>query len=174
LNHRPYIFIDLVDPRSRSEKDIREMVAVLKNFEKYGRTIFGGNLNEGNVLAELYNLKQVKKEGPEVAGLADQIRKTLGISMVALHCIGGAAYSDESGYYWVNGPFCPKPRKSTGAGDRYNAGFCLATMLELEPEERLLLGSASSGFFVRNGYSGSLDQIIELIQAWDEKILDKQ
>ncbi|MDA3810384.1 MAG: hypothetical protein PF518_08655 [Spirochaetaceae bacterium] len=174
LNHRPYIFIDLVDPRSRSEKDICEMIEVLKKFEKYGKTIFGGNLNEGNVLAELYHLDSVEKEGPEVAKLAEQIRETLGISMVALHCTKGAAYADESGNYWADGPYCSTPRKSTGAGDRFNGGFCLGTILDLEPEERLILGGATSGFFVRYGYSGSMEQIIELMKAWDNNTLDKK
>lgn len=167
LEVRPYIFIDLVDPRSRSRKDISEMLAVLSGFERYGNTILGGNLNEGNVLAGLLGLEPVAMEGEAVAHLAAEIRKKLQISMVTLHCIGGSSYADKTGQYWAEGPYCKKPVKSTGAGDRYNAGFCLATVLGLEPRERLLFASAVSGYFVRNGLSGTLDQIKELISQWN-------
>jgi len=167
LDHRPYFFFDLVDPRSRDEGDIRAMLKVLCRFEKYGRTIFGGNLNEGNVLAELLGLEPVPREGEDVARLAGEIKTKLNIFMVAIHCIRGSSYADETGSYWVKGPYCKYPVKSTGAGDRYNAGFCLATVLGLETRERLLFASAVSGVFVRNGYSGSLEQIIKLISKWD-------
>jgi ketohexokinase len=167
LEGRPYIFVDLVDPRSRSQKDIGEMLGVLSGFERYGNTILGGNLNEGNVLAELLGLEPVAREGEAVAHLAAEIRNKLQISMVALHCIGGSSYADETGQYWAEGPYCNNPVKSTGAGDRYNAGFCLATVLGLEPREILHFASAVSGYFVRNGCSGTLDQVKELISQWN-------
>lgn len=166
MENRPYIFIDLVDPQSRCDEDIQEMLTVLSRFEKFGETTLGSNLNEANILANLLDLTPVLQEGEDVARLADELRKKLRISMVAIHCIGGSSYADETGYYWAEGPYCKNPVKSTGAGDRYNAGFCLAMVLGLPPRERLLFAGAVSGFFVRNGYSGSLDQINELIREW--------
>ncbi len=172
LTVRPFIFIDLIDPRSRSKVDIKEMIKVLTKFEKYGNTIFGGNLNEANQLASLFGIDTIDKEGEEVAVLASQIREVLEISTVTLHSVKGSALADESGSYWVYGPYCSEPKKSVGAGDRYNAGFCLATILQLEPKERLLFANATSGFFVRNGLSGSFEQIVGLIKAWDDKTLN--
>jgi len=173
LNHRPYIFIDLVDPTSRSVEDIKEMISVLSDFEKYGNTILGGNLNEGNILAGILGIDPVEEEGEQVAELADKLQKTLGISIVSLHCIGGSAYSDGLNSTWSEGPYCANPKKSTGAGDRYNAGFCLGTVLGLEGEDRLNLASSVSGYFVRNGGSGNLNQIIGLLRDWECGNLDK-
>lgn len=172
LETHPYIYIDLVDPRSRSRKDIGEMIEVLKNFESYGKTVFGGNLNEANALAELLDLPACETEGEAVAELSAKLRKRLGISMVTIHCIHGAAFADIHTQVWADGPYSPAPVKSTGAGDRYNAGFCAGLISGLSLHDSLLLGSAASGFFVRNGFSGSLDQILELIDQWDTQTLD--
>jgi len=41
--------------------------------------------------------------------------------------------ADPSGTASVEGPFCPKPLKSTGAGDRFNAGYCLGLIAANTP-----------------------------------------
>ena len=164
--HSPWFFIDLVDPRSRSREDIDAMLKVLPKFETHGRCVFGGNLNEGNVLSDLLGLPQVHEEGDAVADLCARVREALGLSEVAIHCIHGAAAATRDSRAWVDGPYAAKPRKSTGAGDRFNAGYCVGRLLDLPVEERLRLGNATSGFFVRNARSGSLAEIAFLLEDW--------
>jgi hypothetical protein len=166
LPNRPWFFLDLVDPRSRGEAEIRAMLPVLSRFENFGRCVLGGNLNEANVLATLLGLETVREEGSAIADLCESLRCKLGISEVAIHCIAGAAVAAEDGQVWVNGPYTPCPRKSTGAGDRYNAGYCLGRLLDLPPRERCLTGSAASGFFVRNARSASLAEAALLLEEW--------
>ena len=166
LPNRPWFFLDLVDPRSRGESEIRAMLPVLSRFEDCGRCVLGGNLNEANVLATLLGLETVQEEGPAIADLCEALRFKLGISEVAIHCIAGAAVAAEDGRIWVNGPYTPRPRKSTGAGDRYNAGYCLGRLLDLPPQERCLTGSAASGFFVRNARSATLAEAARLLEDW--------
>ena len=166
LPDRPWFFLDLVDPRSRGEAEIRAMLPVLSRFEDYGRCVLGGNLNEANVLATLLGLETVQEEGPAIADFCESLRRALGISEVAIHCIAGAAVAAEDGHVWVNGPYTPRPRKSTGAGDRYNAGYCLGRLLDLPPRERCLTGTAASGFFVRNARSATLAETARLLEDW--------
>ncbi len=166
LPNRPLFFLDLVDPRSRGDAEIRAMLPVLSRFEDFGPCVLGGNLNEANVLATLLGLETVQEEGPAIADLCDSLRRALGISEVAIHCIAGAAAAAEDGSVWVNGPYTPRPRKSTGAGDRYNAGYCLGRLLDLPPRERCLTGSAASGFFVRNARSATLAEAACLLDDW--------
>jgi len=166
LSNRPWFFLDLVDPRSRSEADIRAMLPVLSRFEAYGRCVLGGNLNEANVLAILLGLKTVEEEGPAVAELCDALRKALGISEVAIHCIAGGAVSSEDGVEWVRGPYTASPVKSTGAGDRYNAGYCLGRLLGLPARDRCLTAAAASGFFVRNARSARIEDLCGLLEQW--------
>lgn len=166
LEHNPWIFIDLVDPRSRTKEDIAAMMDVLPGFENGGRCILGGNLNEANVLSEILGLLTVEEEGPEVAEQMARLRDTMGLSEVAIHCVVCAGVSSDDGTIWVDGPYTPSPVKSTGAGDRYNSGYCLGRALDLSAEERCLLGTACSGFFVRNARSGSVDEIAHLLDSW--------
>lgn len=166
LTHRPWFFLDLVDPRSRSEADIRAMLPVLSRFEAHGRCVLGGNLNEGNVLATLLGLKTVPEEGPAVAELCDALRKALEISEVAIHCVAGGAVASEDGVAWVTGPYTPTPVKSTGAGDRYNAGYCLGRLLGLPPRDRCLTAAAAAGFFVRNARSATIENVCGLLEQW--------
>ncbi len=42
-------------------------------------------------------------------------------------------------------PFCANPVKSIGAGDRFNAGYCVGLMLRCEPLDRLQIAVATSG-----------------------------
>lgn len=166
LTHRPWFFLDLVDPRSRSLSDIKRMLPVLSRFESAGRCVLGGNLNEANVLAGLLDVDVVQEEGPAVAEQCEALRQKLQISEVAIHCIAGGAVASEDGVVWIDGPYTSKPKKSTGAGDRYNAGYCLGRLLNLPAEQRCLLGAASSGFFVRNARSASLEELIAFLDQW--------
>lgn len=167
LNHRPYFFIDLVDPSSRSAADIQTMAAALPGFESAGPTVLGLNGTEANVLARSLGLPTVGEELQAVQDQAAALRQKLGISQVVTHCIKLAAVADAQGVCGALGPFCPSPKKSTGAGDRFNAGYCAGLLLGLESVPRLLLGCASSGFFVRQARSASVAELADFVEAWD-------
>jgi len=64
------------------------------------------------------------------------------------------------------GPYCAHPKKSTGAGDRFNAGYSTGLMLGFDPEDCLLLGCAASGFFVRQARSANIAELAEFMEAW--------
>ncbi len=162
----PWLFLDLVDPRSRTREDIEEMLNVLPGFEPHTRCVFGGNLNEGNVLSDLLGLPQVEEEGQGVADLCGRLRDNLHVTEVVIHCIQGAGMASEEGVEWVEGPYTATPVKSTGAGDRFNAGYCLGRLLNLPSRDRLLLAGATSGFFVRNARSGTLPEVAGLLDDW--------
>jgi hypothetical protein len=166
LSHRPWLFIDLVDPRSRSRADIEAMLMVLRRFEGPCRTVFGGNLNEANAVCAILGLPTVADEGPAVAEQAARLRERLGVSEVAIHCLKGAAVAAADGCLWGDGPYTPTPKKSTGAGDRFNSGYCLGRILDLPAADRLRLGGACSGFFVRNARSGSLAEVADVLESW--------
>jgi hypothetical protein len=45
----------------------------------------------------------------------------------------------------VQGPFTPRPKITTGAGDHFNSGFCLGKLLGFDNQMSLLAGVAASG-----------------------------
>ena len=49
----------------------------------------------------------------------------------------------------MEGPYTSNPRLTTGAGDNFNAGFCLGQLLGLSPQQCLITGTGTSGFYVQ-------------------------
>lgn len=172
LTHRPFYYLDLVDPTSRSEADIRAMIEAIPGFEKSGRTVLGLNGNEANVISRLLKLPVIHEDGEAVRDQAARLREKLGISQVVIHCMKVAARADQQGAVVAEGPYCAHPKKSTGAGDRFNAGYCCGLLLNLSPMDCLLLGSACSGFFVRNARSASAPELGQFIESWAEGKVD--
>lgn len=161
------IFLDLVDPSSRSEADIRAMLATLPDFETNGPTTLGLNQNEANILSRLTGGQPLGKPDREAAAeQATKLRIALGISEVVIHGQKYAVLANAQETAQADGPYCPKPKKSTGAGDRFNAGYVLGLLLEIEAELRLMLATATSGLYVRKGASATLPELIAFIEEW--------
>ncbi len=167
LTHRPWLFLDLVDPSSRAEGDVRAMLDTIGSFAASCRVVLGINLNECAVLSRLMGLPVPGKDGAALAARAADFRARLKIAQVVIHSARINAVADERGAMSSPaGPFCAEPKKTTGAGDRFNAGYCLGLMLDLPHDQALALGSATSGFFIRNARSAGLDDLIAFLEAW--------
>lgn len=172
LNHQPLIFLDLADPASRSDEDVRAMVEALAGFEVAGPTILSLNGAEAHKLAHALGLRGAVSDAQSAGALAVALRERVGIAAVGIHLPGFATAAEEGGVYTAPGPFCAKPRKSVGAGDRFNAGWLAGRLLGLGGEEALRLGAASSGFFVREARSATLPELVEFLRRWDAGGLD--
>jgi len=163
MSHQPFLFFDLVDPAGRSEDDIRDMLKELSSFASHGQVTLGLNQNEANILCRCLQLE--KKQPLEQA---QSLRESLCIQEVVIHTHKFAVLATENQTARSDGPYCPTPKKSTGAGDRFNAGYALGLLLDLDPKDRLLLGNASSGLYVRLGASPSLSELVEFLVQWEE------
>ncbi len=156
LPNRPWFFVDLVDPSSRSTTDIIEMTETLRGF---GRTALSVNRTELAVLAERLGMPAAA-DPKDVGAAAVALRERLQIEQVVVHNSQINAVADASGVVVAAaGPFCTAPLKSTGAGDRFNAGYVHGLATGLNPRQRLALGSAVAGYFIRHAASGSLADI---------------
>ena len=171
LPKRIPIFIDLVNPSSRSRQDIFAMMECLKQLQQHCDCILGVNLNEADLLAGLIGDEEAHAEPEAVLKQIQSLREYLRISEVVAHgvkvnCVAGDDYTASG----VVGPYCEAPLKSTGAGDRFNAGYCLGLIAGVEPEQRLQLGVASSGVFIRQARSASFDETVAFLRDWSEQI----
>lgn len=168
LDRRPQFLVDLVDPAGRSAPDIVEMAGALRDFEVSGALTLGLNGNEANILSRLHGLAPASPDAAPGATLeqAVALRARLEISRVVIHRIPFAVSADADGGFAQPSPFCPNPKKSTGAGDRFNAGLCLGYALGWNAADALALGCASSGFFVRNARSASQSELAEFLWQW--------
>lgn len=170
LTHRPHFFFDLVDPSSRSADDIRAMLETLPTFELHGPVTLGLNGNEANILARLTGLQEASPQRDDVQRLAGELRRTLGISAVVIHRNKIAVASGGDGIAAVDGPHCAQPIKSTGAGDRFNAGYILGLLLGCELEQCLTLGCAIAGLFVRTASSPDRDALVRFLRSWESGV----
>lgn len=174
LSHHPHFLIDLVDPSSRSTADIVKMAGILKEFEPSGSLTLGLNGNEANILCRLHDLAAASHEATpdETLSQAVALRKRLEISRVIIHRRRFTVSADTDDSFIQPGPYCQNPKKSTGAGDRFNAGICLGLALGCDASESLALGCATSGFFVRNARSANLHELADFLRQWNEGTFD--
>lgn len=168
LGHRPHFFIDLVDPSGRTAADLLEVAGILRDFEPVGPLCLGLNGNEANILCRLHGLDPAPAEAApeETLAQAFALRSRLEITRVVIHHIPFAVSADADGGFMQPGPYCANPKKSTGAGDRFNAGVCLGLALGYNAADSLALGCGVSGFFVRNARSATQAELVAFLRQW--------
>lgn len=166
LPEKPRFFFDLVDPSTRSDADVSAMLAVLKRFGACGHVTLGLNQNEANILSVLTAGATQKADDPEPAlRQCAELQAALNLDAVVIHSIKYAVAIEGGEGARVWGPYCEKPKKSTGAGDRFNAGYALGCVLDCALEDRLSLATATSGFFVREARSPSLAELSGFVRT---------
>jgi sugar/nucleoside kinase (ribokinase family) len=128
----------------------------------------GLNGNEANILSRIFDLPVTVAAAllDEVQAQARALQAVLGISRVVIHRSAYAVSVTASESFSTKGPYCHKPLKNTGAGDRFNAGFCLGLALEMDDESSLALGCATAGLFVRYARSANRDELVQFIRQW--------
>lgn len=159
-------FFDLCDPAKRSTADLLGALEAMKRFQGFGRAILGLNLAEAKQVGSVLG-KPLPGETPDdLKAGAERIREAMGISCVVIHPRDGAAAAtrDESAY--VKGPFVANPKISTGAGDHFNAGFSLGTLLGLSLVGSLTVAVSTSGQYVRTAESPSLANTASFLESW--------
>jgi sugar/nucleoside kinase (ribokinase family) len=157
------LFVDLADPEKRTHQDIAEAMHILGRFQKSADVILGLNLKESIEIASVLGLSAEADPEPAIARTAAAIRQALQINCVVIHPRRGAAAALEGQTAQFAGPFVQEPKISTGAGDHFNAGFCLAQVLGMSLEESLCVGVSTSGYYVRTAESPSAVELSEFI-----------
>ena len=121
----------------------------------FGQVSLSVNRTELAVLAQRLDL--IASDDPGV--LAARLRARLGIAEVVVHNVQINAVATADGVVVrPSGPHCATPLKTTGAGDRFNAGYVYGLATGLDAQARLDLGAATAGYFIRHACSGSLEQ----------------
>lgn len=157
------LFIDLADPEKRPAAEIAEACKLLKNFRKSHRVVFGVNQKESMEIGAALGLKF---NAEEIEANAVTLRKTLDLDVVIIHPTRNAACATEAGSATLVGPYCANPKLTTGAGDNFNAGFCIGLLAGLEASELLAAGTANSGFYVRNAKSAKSKELSGFLEQW--------
>jgi len=161
--HQRKLFIDLADPEKRTHGDILDALKLLTRFQDQVDVILGLNLKESLEVADVLGLPGRSDPEASIEENARAIREKLNVSCVVIHPRRSAAAASESASARFSGPFVQQPKISTGAGDHFNAGFCLGNLLGFSLEESLCTGVATSGYYVRTAESPTATQLAEFV-----------
>jgi hypothetical protein len=163
---RRKLFIDLADPEKRTQADILRAVELVTDFQKYFEVILGLNEKESHEIAKALKLK-IGNHSPEgLLQRCQEIHQRIPVDTLIIHPTACALASGPDGASLIDGPFTPKPRITTGAGDHFNSGFCLGKLLGLPTPRCLLTGVTTSGFYVRTGQSPSVSDLAKMLRNW--------
>ncbi|MFK7788864.1 MAG: PfkB family carbohydrate kinase [Phycisphaeraceae bacterium] len=166
MDNSRYVFIDLADPSKRTDEDLAEAMELTKRLNTQSKVVVGFNMSEAAQVAKVLGVAMPDSDAEQkqaIEQIAKDLREALDVHCVCVHPREGAAAviktdkGIESAVF--KGPFVAKPKLSTGAGDNFNAGFCLGLLAGLPIEQALCAGTGTSGFYVRNAHSPSLDEL---------------
>jgi len=163
---RRKLFLDLADPEKRTQTDILRALELVAAFQKHFDVVLGLNEKESTEIGKNLGLDTSDHSPEGLLKLCQAIHQRVRVDTLIVHPTAYALASGPDGTAIVQGPFTPKPKITTGAGDHFNSGFCLGKLLGFPTDRCLLTGVATSGFYVRTGQSPALPDLAKLLRNW--------
>ncbi|MEI7939109.1 MAG: PfkB family carbohydrate kinase [Verrucomicrobiota bacterium] len=163
---RRKLFIDLADPEKRTRADILRALELVAAFQEHFDVVLGLNEKESMEIGNTLGLSTANHSLEGLLKLSQEIHQRVRVDTLVVHPTAYAIASGPDGTAVVQGPFTPKPKITTGAGDHFNSGFCLGKLLGFTTERCLLIGVTTSGFYVRTGQSPAIPDLANLLHNW--------
>ncbi len=167
---RKTVFIDLADPRKRPVSELRETLKIISNMQRCADVILGLNESES---VQVCNALQIPDKD-NLQERADRVLNQMQIKQVVIHPIKEAVSANENGTAHIEGPYAQDPVLTTGAGDNFNAGYCLGYLSGLSLQQCLITGVSASGFYVRNGKSANRTELCRFMHNWADNKIDRE
>ncbi len=166
---RRKLFIDLADPEKRTREDILKALKLIAAFEKHFDVLLGLNEKEAGEIGGSLDLDTKDRSPDGLARLGGRILQRVPVNTLVIHPTAFALAVSKPGTVVVDGPFTTKPLITTGAGDHFNAGFCLGRLLGLDNAQSLLTGVTTSGFYVRTAKSPGVSDLVSMLRNWPKE-----
>jgi len=153
-------FTDFSDCSRKSAGEILKAIDLLSRFRKYFRVILSLNHNEADLVATALGLAHNKSDEEFITSL----HKLTNTDILIIHRTEDAIAFDGDSFKKCATFLCKDPAILTGGGDNFNAGFCMAQLRGFDLSNSLLAANAVSGFYVRTGFSPTIDQVINFLK----------
>lgn len=163
---RRRIFFDLADPQKRPVEDIRGAMKLMGQFQQYFDVTLGLNEKESCEIGEVMGLECDNRTPEGLARMGKEIYANLKIDSLVIHPVTYAFAIRGGEVATVSGPRITKPLITTGAGDHFNSGFCLGQLLGLDNATCVLLGVATSGYYVKTAQTPTLSDLSGMLRNW--------
>lgn len=160
MDKHKYLFVDISDASRRQMADIQEVLPLFRQFSKRRAVVLSVNENECRLLGKAAGIFCADLEEQ-----ARQLREQAGVDYLVLHLMDRAMAFTSAGTAIRPGYYVERPLFSTGGGDNFNAGFTFGLLSGLSVEDCLSLGNAVSGYYVRQGESPDLEQVIQFLDS---------
>lgn len=159
------LFMDLSDCSGRKREHIQDALAIMKRYARYCRVAFGMNENEARLICGiLYD----NAPADDIDAMGAGLYESLGIDTLLIHRAHSCSGWNRQGVFHIDNYNASSPVLLTGAGDNFNAGYCAAKLLDLDIESSLIVAHAVAGFYVRNGFSPTTEELVRLLREWRE------
>jgi hypothetical protein len=146
-------FIDLSDCSKRSAQGIAFALDLIKQFGRHGKVTLSLNRNEAGIVYKLLTAEEIPTE---LQVIGEALFARLHVATLIIHTSKMSLAWDAAGFYSNKPVFISNPTISTGAGDNFNAGFCIGQLLGLGTEASLILANSSSNCYIKSGESPTL------------------
>lgn len=163
---RGLVFFDLADPEKRTREDILQALALITRFEPHFQVVLGLNEKEAREIGAALDLNTAYSTPEGLEQLSARIRERVPVTTLVVHPVRYALTISDAGITRIDGLCTDTPLITTGAGDHFNAGFCLGKMLEFDDRTCLLTGVTTSGFYVRNARTPTAADLVDQMRNW--------
>jgi sugar/nucleoside kinase (ribokinase family) len=161
------MFFDLADPEKRTPKDILRALDLISRFGPQFDVVLGLNEKEAMEIAEVCGVKPKSSTPEALSETASRLAAKLRIGTLVIHPVAYALAVTAGKVSLAQGPYVPRPKITTGAGDHFNSGFCLGKLLGMDNDMSLLTGVATSGYYVRTAQSPAIPQLADFLnRGW--------
>ena len=167
---RRRLFFDLADPEKRTKTDILRALELIAAFGRHFEVILGLNEKEAWAVADVIDLDTRDRSRPGLLALAPMMAQQLRVATLLIHPVRWALAVTGGQVSTAAGPFIERPALTTGAGDHFNAGFCLGQLLGFDDSLALLAGVSASGFYVREARSPTIPDLAQLLRQWPQPV----
>ncbi|MDO9373107.1 MAG: PfkB family carbohydrate kinase [Ferruginibacter sp.] len=160
-------FFDLSDCSSRTPEQVSEALTLISAFAEYWDVTLSLNLNEAAIVFKVLTGHPAVNMDDE--NTAQVIFEKLGIETILIHHSKNAIAVSKKGVEKRESFFVANPLISTGAGDNFNAGYCLGRLMNLDNGASLVLGNATASWYMRSGCSPSLQDLQTFLTAQGQR-----
>lgn len=165
LRKKQFTLFDLSDCSKRSNEEISEAVALLKEFAQHTNLLLSLNKNE----AQLVYRALYRKPGKGMKEIGIKIFEKLEPEILLLHSSKQSFAFNQEEIFQQKSFFIKDPQISTGAGDNFNAGFAAAQLLKLDPGQSLLFANIVAALYVKTGKTPELPDLVAYLENLQEK-----
>ena len=146
-----YVLFDLCDTAAKNLTEIEELLSLIGKISLRRRTILSMNKNE-----TLDICRKVTGQRCSAEEAAQLLFKHFTVDELVIHQHTESITLSAGGMVRKQCVLNKNPKISTGAGDHFNAAYCLASLAGLPAAEKLIFANAYSGAYIAKGSSPNL------------------